>query len=122
MEFLEFPIIWVIYFMIPNKTFFKKLFGSTRVELRASRLLGRSLSLGLYPQSFFFCFSYFSGGVLCFCLGLASDCHSPTYFSHIAEIKGLFTWLVHIYLLSLANFMPRLALNHNSPYLWLSSS
>jgi hypothetical protein len=44
------------------------------------------------PSPFFFSsvFSYFSGKVLHFCLGLASDLDLPSYSSHIIGMTGLY--------------------------------
>jgi hypothetical protein len=73
--------------------FFFPLFGSTENWTQA---LG--IALPLKPCSTPLCFSYFSGRVLHFCLGLVSDYSFLTHVSCITGITGL-TW-------ALAKFLP----------------
>jgi hypothetical protein len=72
-----------------------------------------------------FCLSCFSGRVLCFCLGPASDCHPSTYASCIAGITSIYhhAWLGGLrWGVGLTNFFPRLTSNYNPPDFWLPST
>jgi hypothetical protein len=80
-------------------------------ELRTSHLLIRC-SINWSSSQPFFCFSYFSGRVSCFCLRLVSDFDPPTYglpcgWDHRHMLPYLAYWLRK----SLTNFLPRLAFN-----------
>jgi hypothetical protein len=72
--------------------------------------------------SHFFCFSYFSGRSLLFCLDLASDHDSPIYTSLIADDRHVPPYLSHLLRWDLANFLPKLALIHSLPNLCLTNS
>jgi hypothetical protein len=68
------------------------LFGILGFELRASHLLGRhSKHLSLSPA--LFCFSYFSGRVLCFCPGPASG-SNPLIYGLASGWQETTTWLI----------------------------
>jgi hypothetical protein len=78
------------------------------------------VSTRVWIQSLFY-FSYFSDTVFCFCPCPASDHNLPTYSSWVAEPQvcipapGLLRW-------GLANFLPRMASNHDPPNLYLPSN